>query len=285
MIFGSLVQRNGHLALQVLGLNDEVVDYQDMIFGSASGGSGGPMEVRSATTPILDWGSSYYHYDISTFDLYSWTSGQYSGASWEGHSLEIDVSKFWTPTSTSITTQTSVTDFWGSSFSGPDFETSNGHSQSAQSLDIQAESFGWSGLSLLSEQQHSEQSFDYSHFAFGAVTVDTQHSDQAVATEIHQISLNTTGVSGSDLLTASHDAYDSFRFATPTGATQQNSSVHDDLTLASGFSNGSNGSSIETNHSEHSDQLLISGGVADFSSHDVAMHEVAAQSHYDLHLV
>jgi hypothetical protein len=283
MILGNLVARNGHLAQEVLGLHGEVVDYMDMIFGSASGGGGG-MSDSPLQTAAIGYGSSYYHLDIDTFDVYGWTSGAYSGANWTGHDYSIDVTKFWTPTSTDITVQQSVTDFWGSSFSGPGYDWSQGHSQSEQSLDIRSQSFGQDGLSQFIEHDQSNQSFDFSHEALPGLSIDSQHSDRTAMSEIHQISLGAGGVSGSDQIAVSHDTSDSFHFVTPTGATQQTSSVHDDLTLADWFSNGSNGSSVATNHSEHIDQSVSGIGFADFSSHDVAVHQVATVAHYDLHV-
>lgn len=283
MIFGSLVPHKGRLALEILDLDGKVVDYQEMNFGSNSGSANAP--AQHAASPTLDFGSSYYHYDISLFDMNSWVSGAYSGANWQGYNFSIDVSKFWTSSSISITTQTSVTDFWGSSISGPQFESSYGHSQSEQWLDIFSLSFDRHGVSQFSLQGHSEQSFDYDHFAFGAVTIDTQHSEQAATTEIHQVSLSGAGISGYDELMISHDLSDSFRFATPTSVSQQVSSVHDDLDIVSWFANDSNGWRIETDHAEHQSNSDIGLGFASFSSHDVAIHEVTQVEHQGLLLV
>lgn len=242
----------------------------DLFTGFAGGGGGANQSPAvSATLPAWNTWSQYeLHIDRSFYEYDGWASSMYSGASWHGYTLSYDLFQSTSPWSATTSVSTSMHEYWGSYFSGPDFYSSSSHSVLDQYSTL-SETTPWSSLYM---QEASHDVFDFSSFHSGALTMQSQHEER----DASSVTIQQTPWSTYIGLETSHDTWDSGTFQFGPISQEWQSQTHQDQSDLYWRTGWNTGRTTELNAWSHQESVNSGPGYTQTNVVDTSYHEASS---------
>ncbi len=169
------------------------------------GGGGGSLANQYSYAPA---GNAHQGYSVSSHDYSSWQVGEHSGASWQGFSYSYDAWQMWSPNSYTTIVETSFSESWGNWSSGPDYNSSFGHSESTFMRDVYSVSYHNGAVTFGNYRYESSDVFDYSSYQSGDIGFNTQSSRHSELMRGSEITFGPEGSSSFDFISLREDSFD-----------------------------------------------------------------------------